>query len=222
MSPHNEAMANKKIPKPLWRERLMEASELIYGQSVIVTARWILVVTGLFLVLWNPDPLGSLRVQVVAIIMLALMNFYLQAQILMRRQTITAVVYAASIVDFTIITVLIMLSGGFYSETYVFYFPAMMAISVAFNKEVTIGFVAAAAVAYALIFLASAPDVTSLPVLMIRLLMMAGILVCGNLYWRIEHERRLAGSNAHEKLLAEVKRAQMPQNVEETSDEQTA
>lgn len=218
--PTSESTRNKK-PKSKFDGLVADASELAYGQTVIVTARWILVVTGLFLILWNPDPLFNLRFQVLTIIMLALMNFYLQAQILTGRKTLTPVVYAASVVDFLVITLLIWLNGGFESNTYVFYFPAILAISVAFDSAITIGFVGSAASLYFLLCLATGAITTdNLPVLIARVLMMIAIAFCGNLYWRIERNRREAAQKAHESLLAEVRRRQSvhsPMTTEEAN-----
>jgi len=199
----------KKKPKQHLNQQISESSELAYGQSVIVTARWILVVAGLFLILWNPDELGNLRIQVITVIVLALMNFYLQAQILSGKKTLTPVVYAASIVDFVVITLLVLLNGGFESNTYVFYFPAIMAISVAFETAVTVGFVGSAAGIYGLISLTTgAMTDDNLPALIARILMMAAIAFCGSLYWHIERNRRQEAQQAHDQLLAEVQRGQ--------------
>lgn len=207
--PHPQTEAPKKKPKPHLTQTVNDSSELAYGQSVIVTARWILVIAGLFLVLWNPDKLGNLRIQVITIIVLALMNFYLQAQILTGKKTLTPVVYAASIVDFVVITLLVILNGGFESNTYVFYFPAIMAISVAFETAVTVGFVGSAAGIYGLISLTTgAMTDDNLPALIARILMMTAIAFCGSLYWHIERNRRQAAQQAHDKLLAEVQRGQ--------------
>ena len=206
-NPPQPEVENKKKPKSQFKQHVSDDSELAYGQSVIVTARWILVVTGLFLIFWNPDPLSNLRIQVVIVIALALMNFYLQAQILTGKKTLTPVVYASSAVDFLVITLLVMLNGGFDSNTYIFFFPAILAISVAFETAITIGFVGSAAGIYTLICLATgAMAGDNLPALIARVLMMAAIAYCGSLYWHIERNRRQAALEAHEQLVAEVQR----------------
>jgi hypothetical protein len=175
-----------------------------------------LVVTGLFLILWNPEPLNDLRIQVITIILLALMNFYLQAQILMGQKALAPVVYVASVVDFLVITLLVLLNGGFASNTYVFYFPAILAISVAFETAVTIGLVGSVTAFYLLLCLGTgATTADNFPTLVARLLMMVAIAFCGNLFWHIERKRRQAAVQAHERLLAEVRRPQAaaPTNV---------
>lgn len=211
----------KKKPTQQFKHHVTDSSELAYGQSVIVIARWILVITGLFLILWNPDPISNLRIQVITVLVLALMNFYLQAQILTGKKTFTPVIYTASVVDFIVITLLVLLSGGFDSNTYIFYFPAIMAISVAFETAITIGFVGSAAGIYGVICLGSgAITDDNLPALIARILMMAAIAFCGSLYWHIEHNRRLTAETAHEQLLAEVQRRQPHQtNIAPSEDD---
>ena len=54
--------------------------DLSHGQVVIVAARWILVLAGIFLALWNPAAMGELRIQIVLILALAVGNFYLHAR----------------------------------------------------------------------------------------------------------------------------------------------
>lgn len=199
--------SKQKRPEPQIHKVPSGSSELAYGQSVIVTARWILVVTGLFLIMWNPDPLNNLRIQVLIVIILALMNFYLQAQILTRQKTLAPVVYLASVVDFIVITMLVWLNGGFDSNTYIFYFPAILAISVAFETAVTISFVGSAGAIYFLLCLGTGwvdPDL--FPVVFARVLMMVAIAFCGNLYWHLERKRRIAAQTAHEQLLHEIRR----------------
>ena len=211
--PRSETQAKKTIS---------ESSELAHGQSVIVVARWILVVTGLFLIIWNPDQLDNLRMQVMTILVLALMNFFLQAQILMGRKTIAPVVYFASMVDFLVITLLVWLTGGFESNTYIFYFPAILAIAVAFDTTLTYGYVSAFAGIYALLCLVTGgADSADFPILVSRILMMVAIAFCGNLYWHIERNRREAAQKAHNRLIAEVRR-ERPRRASQTEEANNA
>lgn len=106
--------------------------DLALGQSVIVAARWLLVAAGMALALIAPASPELLRAQVAFVLLLAVCNFGLQAQILRRQPTLAAIVYAARAADIAIITGLIAVNGGFASGLYVFYFPAM---AVAFSAR---------------------------------------------------------------------------------------
>ena len=45
---------------PPWPARKREPEVSATGQLVIVTARWVLVLSGLLLALWNPGPIGQI------------------------------------------------------------------------------------------------------------------------------------------------------------------
>lgn len=183
-----------------------DPEDLMYGQSVIVTARWILVLSAFMLALWNPGPMGELRTQVLFILLLAVANFYLQAQILMKKPASSGVVYFASAADLAVISVMIILGGGFDSNVYVFYFPALLALSVAFSPAATLLFAGSAAGLYAFISLGSAlfGDI-NLQVMIARLIMMSAIAVCGQIFWRIERDRRGAAVVARQRLIAQLR-----------------
>lgn len=188
----------------------MDASEisddLAYGLIVIITFRWILVSAGLFFSLWNPGPLSQLRLAIVVILGLAVLNFYLHSQLLMRRPAPEKVAYAASAGDIAVITFIVLAQGGFESGTYIFYYPAILVVSVAFQTSVTFIFTAVTIALYALISSATANLAgVNQQILITRLLMLAAVGVCGNLYWRIERNRRQAAREAREALMAEIR-----------------
>jgi hypothetical protein len=186
-------------PSPRGRGSSSLSADLQHGQAVIVTARWLLVGAGLLLALWNPGSVGELRVQLGSVLLLAGANFALHAQLLMRRPLLEGVIYAASLADLALISILILSKGGFRSELYVFYFPALLALAVAFPRAVTLTVTAATLVVYGLIGLATAPPGDgSLQAILTRLLMLAAVATCGQLYQRVEARRRRLAPGAHE------------------------
>ena len=91
--PHREVKDNSSdgqvvLPRKKHGKSTMRTSseDLIFGQPVIVTMRWILVASGLILVLFNPDDLALMRVQIIVLLLLAMANFYLHSQLLMKRR----------------------------------------------------------------------------------------------------------------------------------------
>ena len=174
--------------------RLMDRSEstddLAQGQAVIVAARWILVVAGLMLALWNPASMGDLRVSIVLILGLAAANFFLHTQVLMRRPVSPMVAYVASAADITVISLVLIVGAGFNTIPYVFYFPALLALSVAFPTRVTAVFAGATIAGYALISVFTAGSAGDAAAALTQMLMLAAVAVCGNVYWRIENDRR--------------------------------
>ena len=168
-----------------------DEKDLANGQQVVIAARWILVAAGLMLALWNPADLADLRIQIVVILGLAVANFYLHAQLLMGKPVITPIAYAASAIDIVAISLIVVSGNGFVSPVFVFYLPAVLAISVAFNTGATMAFTGVAVLMYAMI---GAPDIdgSTGAVALMRVLIIVGVAVCGNTFWRMERDRRRA------------------------------
>jgi hypothetical protein len=171
-------------------EHTAVADDLAHGQNVIVTFRWIMVTAGFVFALWHPAPVSALRVQILVILALAVANFFLHTQILQRRVALQPVVFAASAADLALITVLVVSGGGFRSELFIFYYPAVLVFSVAFPPVVTAMFSAVAITIYAVLSGDSVRNEADLQVLLTRLLMLGAVTTCGYLYWRIERARR--------------------------------
>jgi len=183
------------------------SSSVADGQMVVVAARWILVLAGLFLVLWNPEPLGEVRFQVGVLLLLAVANFFLQAQLLMRRPTLEPVMIGASAFDLLVITLLILTQGGFHSNIYIFYFPALLAISVAFIPSVTALFTGAVIALYSLIALVGGMMFlgSDAQLFIMRVLMFTAVAFCGGLYRHIELTQQRAAQQAQQELMTELR-----------------
>jgi hypothetical protein len=191
-----------------FRKGLREADagdDLAHGQIVSVAARWILVGAGLLLALWSPASLGPLRLQVLVLLMIAVANFYLHAQILRKRIAFAGVAYLASAADLAVITTLVLTQGGFDSNLWVFYFPAVLALSVAFPPALTALFAGATGFIYgASCFFDSSVffEADNNPTVLVRLLMIAAVAVCGAIYRKVEAERRQTLASVDPDLLA--------------------
>lgn len=176
---------------PLWKPS-GSSEDLRYGQVVIVTARWVLIASGLIIALWSPGPVNELRLQIATTLALAAVNFTLHAQLLIKRPVMDAVVYAASIGDLVVITAIIASQGGYDSSNYIFYFPAMLAFAVSFPRPLTALFAGGAAAVYGTMAMGTAPvwGVEEQTAVFLRVLTMLAVAACGSLYWGVEHDRR--------------------------------
>jgi hypothetical protein len=173
-------------------KRSVVPTELVSGQMVIVFARWLLVFIGLLVALWNPDPLPQLRVQIGVVLLVAIANFVMHAQLLRRRPTIQAVAYAASVGDLLVISLLVLSQGGFSSNLFVFYFPAVLAIAVAFPTLQAIGL---SSLAVVLATTVGARGAHGGEELLLRALAIAAVAVIGNAYWRLHRSRIQPSAN---------------------------
>ena len=182
-----------------------QTDDLTHGQRVIVTARWILVLGGLLLTLWNPAPISELRVQLAFILILAVGNFYLHAQLLRGSRVWGELVVAASLVDITVISVMIGISDGrFDSNAFAFYFPAILAFAVAFPTVLTLLFAGSVIAIYSILGFSSSGVPGHEAVMVMRLLMLAAVAISATVYWRTERSRRRVAADAREELLTQI------------------
>ena len=180
-------------------ERKDEVDDVIsgdvkHGLPVIIYARWLLVVAGLGLAIWNSDGLISLQVTVVLVLAMAVGNFFLHVETARNKPINRVIVYAASVADITAITVVIAMSEVFGTSVYVFYMPALLALSVTFRTSDTFFYTVAAIGAYAAVsagLIESQDVVSNVPTTMLaHVLVLVAVPACGNVYWRLERDRR--------------------------------
>jgi hypothetical protein len=183
----------------------VRSEDLAYGQTVLVWARWILIGTGLLLSFWSPADLTTLQVQLAAIIALAFGNFYLHVQLLRGQPAIDNIVYGASLADIGVVTALVIVQGGYPSPVFIFYFAAIVGISVAFPTWLTASYTAIVVGLYGFICLFTA-QIDDYPAVFTRLLMIAAVAVCGNIFARSESRRRADAIRIHQELQDEAER----------------
>jgi hypothetical protein len=176
-----------------FREQVAEDSvtsdqDLAFGQPVIVAVRWLMIISGLVLAIWNVNDLNELRISLIVIFLLALTNFYLQAQLLMKKPVIKPVVYASSAVDLVLITTLVASQGGYDSSIYVYYLPAIAAFSVAFPRWLTALYTLFLVIVYWMVCTLT-PGGEQMIIFM-RILMIIAVAFCGSLFLAIERTRR--------------------------------
>ena len=181
----------------------IRSEDLAYGQTVLVWARWILIGTGLLLSFWSPKDLLTLQIQLAAIIALAFGNFYLHVQLLRGQAALDNVVYGASLADIAVVTALVLVQGGYPSPVFIFYFAAIVGISVAFPTPITGLYTSLVVGVYGVISLATATT-DEYPAVFTRLLTLTAVAVCGNLFARHEAQRREVAIRIHDELLDEI------------------
>ena len=179
---------------PTNNEDEMVSEDVRHGLPVIIYARWLLIIAGFGLALWNPDGLVTLEVTVVLILGMAVGNFFLHVETARNKPIKKVIVYAASVADIIAVTVVLAMAGSYPSSIYVFYMPALLALSVTFQTRDTFFFSALAIAAYGLVSVVQISDlevISNIPTTVLaHVLTLAAIPLCGNVYWRLEAERR--------------------------------
>jgi len=185
------------------------------GLPVVIYARWVLVVAGLAFTLWNADSFVQAQISVLIILVLAVGNFFLQVEVNRKGSIPKYIVYGASIVDIVAISGVLALSNVFPASTYVFYMPALLAISVTFSTANTAKFTIGAVVAYALLEIAPindhGGDKAMTTALLIHLIILVSVPFCGAVYWRLERARRVS------EIETDLVEQQLTDNFETTS-----
>ena len=162
------------------------------GQIVIVIARWLLIITGFIVTLWSPSEseLNPVRTTLLVLFGLAIANFFIHAQILMHRPLQRRALYAASAADIGIITLIIWAYGGLGAASVVYYYPALLALSLVFPLPVAASFAVGTVAAYATVAMPVHAGQADMQVLAARVISLIAVVAVGCVYQEIEHRRR--------------------------------
>jgi hypothetical protein len=172
---------------------------LAEGQMVIIVARFVLVLACLFLILMDQKSVSFnvIRFEIMVVLLLAVSNFFLVAQVLTKRKTLDLILYGMSIADLAVITIVIIVQGGFKSDVYTFYFPAMLAFALAFPMLELYVFLGGTVFLYSFISLFTLNSVDDIQTLLVRVLMLTAVAVCANHFAQIERNRRNTALRNH-------------------------
>ncbi len=190
------------------RTRKVESAEdVFFGQVVINWARWFLIAAGAFLIVGTSEGTWELAMGIMPIIGLMGVNFYLHGRRLAEWPANRGLITLASLLDLTVITLVILVwSGhrGLTSEFYVAYYPVVLAFAFVMPPRVTAvytsiavgAYVAACMVAPGVFFLDgnttdfSALNVDAAKALLIRVITIVAVGGLGTFYYRKQRDRR--------------------------------
>ena len=178
-----------------------DQEDVFFGQTVIMWARWCVIVTGIVLVLWTSTDVGLLTQTMPFFLVLMAVNFFLHGRYVMGSPLNRVVVTVASVVDLVLITAIVVLwpgSHGLQNQSFVLYFPVVFAFALVFTRKVEVVYTVLAIVLYAgaCILTRTVPlDLGSDDkVLVMRVIVIAAMGFLGNYYFRIQRDR-LARAN---------------------------
>jgi hypothetical protein len=129
-------------------------------------------------------------VQLGVVFLIAVANFHLTAGLLKRRVAVGHAAVLASAGDIFMITMLIASQGGLRSDLYIFYFPALLAIALAFPAERSAVFTVTTATVYGIVALTGFRTDSDLQTIAVRVAMLLAVGLCGTLSWKLEQARR--------------------------------
>jgi len=173
-----------------------EQEDLFFGQSVILWARWSIIVAGIVLVLWTSTNVALLTQTMPFFLVLMAVNFFLHGRFVMGSPLNRVAVTVASVVDLILITAIVVLwpgSHGLHNQFFVLYFPVVFAFALVFTRKIEAAYTVLAIVLYvgACVFTGTVPfDLGSDDkVLVMRVIVIAAMGFLGNYYFRIQRDR---------------------------------
>ncbi len=190
-------------PREVRTTKQAEQEDLFFGQSVILWARWSVIVAGTVLVLWTSTDVALLTRTMPFFLVLMGVNFFLHGRYVMGSPLNRTAVTVASAVDLILITAIVLFwpgTPGLSNPFFVLYFPVVFAFALVFTRKVEAAYTALACVAYAAacFLTGTVHDGADLKILVMRLIVIAALGFLGNYYFRIQRDRlaRLATSGS--------------------------
>jgi len=172
------------------------AEDIFFGQIVIICARWFLILAGIIITLWGTTNTSDLVVSILPMVALMAMNFYLHGRYLMEKPANRKLLLVTSAVDGLLITLIVLLwkPRGLENQFFIFYYPAVLAVSFVFPRRITAIYTLAVGLGYSAACFIATPSllaaVSDQKTLFQRLVLLAALAGVGTFYWRIERERR--------------------------------
>ena len=185
--------------KEMTKAEITEAQQdVFYGQIVFIWARWIVIVSTLFLILRNARGVADIQIPMIPLVLLIAANFFLHGRFVMRRPANAILLTIATTIDFVFITVVILLGAGgmtgIDNPMFVLYYPVLLAYSLVFPRARTLIMASILIAAYLLICLFLSPGVSIADgdekVMAVRVVMLLITALLGTMYWRIQRRRR--------------------------------
>jgi hypothetical protein len=172
------------------------AEDIYYGQVVTSWARWFNAAAAVILVLWSATSSNELARNILPVIGLVAINFFMHGRTLMERPANQVLVLAASLIDLAVITAVVGFwhDDGLASPFYVLFYPAVFSFALVMAPRLTAGYAALAMVAYVAAcaiadehFISTTADAK---LLVMRLITLAATAALGAYYYRIQRQRR--------------------------------
>jgi len=168
-----------------------------HTQRIAVVVRWFLLATWFLVLNYRTDVTLIVLLTLNAMGgLLAMLNGYVHWRIRQRRPINRVYVLALSAVDLTLITVGIVLTSRFQNTFFVFYYPALLGVSLVLSSPfLSFGVVTLVAILYATMSILLEPGVNPVEreegILIVRIVTMFAVVAAASLMTRIEQRRRL-------------------------------
>lgn len=179
------------------------AEDLFFGQSVIIWARWFIIAASATTTIWTAQSIGAITVNVLLIIVLMALNFFLHARYLVERPVNRSLLVGVSALDLLLIGAIVAIwdSTGLTSPFFILFYPIVLAFAFVFPPRLTAIYTGCALLLYSNLCLwgdSLMLSTDNLKLLVMRVVTLAAMGGLGTYYWRIQRQRRrsLPGASA--------------------------
>jgi hypothetical protein len=187
-----------------------ELDDLSQGHTVIIAARWLLVVSGLMFLLYRPQSTAEVAIGVLGVLAIAVTNLWLHTRLITRQAIEPEWAYWASVADLAVISALVLVQGSASSKAMVFYYPAVLAFSLVFPPGVT-ALLTSGVLTFTLML--GMTDGVDERILVARLLSLAATALIGARYREVEVRRRSRRSELSIAAPAESPRIEAQEDI---------
>ncbi len=162
-----------------------------HGHILIITARWVLVLVGLVLTLNKPQDLFEMELSILVILSLAVANFFLHVSTVTGRPIQRYFIYAATVGDVAVISIIVAMTGGADANSFVFYYPAVLAYALVFPRSIVLLFTAGVIGTYSAVAAQSlAAPGADIGIFLVRLLTLVALMSLTTMYQQVERRRQ--------------------------------
>src|SRR2546423_5127089 len=116
-----------------------DQEDVFFGQTVIMWARWSVIVAGIMLVLWTSTNVSLLTQTMPFFLVLMAVNFFLPRRYVLGSPLNRTVVTVASVIDLVLITAIVVLwpgAHGLNNHVYLLDFPVVFAFCLGFSRKI--------------------------------------------------------------------------------------
>jgi hypothetical protein len=179
------------------------AEDLFFGQSVIIWARWFVIITTVIAILWSTSNVFNLTAAVLMIVPLIAINFFVYGRYLMEKPINRNLLLILSVVDLIIVTLIVLFvrpNTGYESEYYILFYPLIISVAFVFPMRISVVYTILALILYTIPCLFVGPDAgwngSTIETMVVRLITVGTMGVLGIFYWRVQRERRRSASSS--------------------------
>jgi hypothetical protein len=179
-----------------------DQEDVFFGQTVLLWARWSVIVAGIVLVLWTSHSIGDLSKTMPFFLALMAVNFFLHGRYVTGNPLNRTVVMVGSVIDLILITAIVVFWPGHHgldNQFFVLYLPVVFAFALVFTRRVEVVYTGLAMLAYAVACILTGTVPFDLgsddKVLVMRLIVIATMGFLGNYYFRIQRIRLAKASH---------------------------